>query len=147
MSGSFTAGPRPTIGRDCSVTLLWNGTRIDLETVTGFEAMQQVKSQRSDPLNGVPLEFNTPSGWRGSFHADRGSSALDRLIAANEAAFWNSGIVGSGTIFQNITEADGSLTTFAFVGVAMTLSQAGSYVSEGIVKQTISFFASLRNKV
>ena len=77
-----------SIGRDCQVVLLWNGIRIDLRDVVGFQAEQQVKLQRSDPLNSVPVEFNTPAGWRGQFHIDRGSSALDDLIAAIESAFF-----------------------------------------------------------
>jgi hypothetical protein len=136
-----------SIGRDCQVVLLWNGARLDLRDVTGFQAQQEVKQQRSDPLNGVPIEFNTPSGWRGSFQVDRGSQALDDLVAGIEAAFWNAGQIGSGTVYQYVTEQDGSTSTYEFVGVSIVLSNAGNYQAEQIVKQTIGFFASLRNKL
>lgn len=136
-----------SIGRDCQVVLLWNGIRIDLRDVVGFQAEQQVKLQRSDPLNSVPVEFNTPAGWRGQFHIDRGSSALDDLIAAIESAFWNAGVIGSGTIYQYVSEPDGSISTYEFVGVAITLTNSGSYKAENIVTQTVSFFASQRNKI
>ena len=136
-----------SIGRDCQVVLLWNGIRIDLRDVVGFQAEQQVKLQRSDPLNSVPVEFNTSVFWRGQLQIDRGSSALDDLVAAIEAAFWNAGVIGSGTIYQYLTESDGSLSTYEFVGVALTLSQAGIYKAENIVTQTVSFFASQRNRI
>ncbi|TLU72682.1 hypothetical protein [Lichenicoccus roseus] len=136
-----------SIGRDCQVVLLWNGIRIDLRDVVGFQAEQQVKLQRSDPLNSVPVEFNTPAGWRGQFHIDRGSSALDDLIVAIEAAFWNAGIIGSGTIYQYVNETDGSTSTYEFTGVALTLSNSGTYKAEAIVTQTINFFASQRNRI
>ena len=136
-----------SIGRDCQVVLLWNGIRIDLRDVVGFQAEQQVKLQRSDPLNSVPVEFNTPAGWRGQFHIDRGSSALDDLVAAIEAAFWNAGVIGSGTIYQYLTESDGSLSTYEFIGVALTLTQSGIYKAENIVTQTVNFFASQRNRI
>ena len=113
----------------------------------GFQAEQQVKLQRSDPLNSVPVEFNTPAGWRGQFHMDRGSSALDDLIVAIEAAFWNAGVIGSGTIYQYVNEADGSTSTYEFTGVALTLSNSGIYKAEVIVTQTINFFASQRNRI
>ena len=136
-----------SIGRDCQVVLLWNGIRIDLRDVVGFQAEQQVKLQRSDPLNSVPVEFNTPAGWRGQFQIDRGSSALDDLVAAVEAAFWNAGIIGSGTIYQYLNEANGSVSTYEFVGVALTLTQSGHYKAENIVTQTVAFFASQRNRI
>ena len=136
-----------SIGRDCQVVRLWNGIRIDLRDVIGFQAEQQVKLQRSDPLNSVPVEFNTPAGWRGQFQIDRGSSALDDLVAAIEAAFWNAGVIGSGTIYQYVTESDGSVSTYEFIGVALTLTNSGHYKAENIVTQTVSFFASQRNRI
>ena len=136
-----------SIGRDCQVVLLWNGARVDLRDVVGFQAEQQVKLQRADPLNSVPVEFNTPAGWRGQFQIDRGSSALDDLVAAIEAAFWNAGTIGSGTIYQYVTESDGSISTYEFVGVALTLTNSGHYKAENIVTQTVSFFASQRNSI
>ena len=136
-----------SIGRDCQVVLLWNGIRIDLRDVIGFSAQQQVKLQRSDPLNSVPIEFNTPAGWRGQFQVDRGSSALDDLVAAIEAAFWNAGMIGSGTIYQYLNEADGSVSTYEYIGVALTFTDSGHYKAENIVTQTVSFFASQRNRI
>ena len=136
-----------SIGRDCQVVLLWNGIRIDLRDVVGFQAEQQVKLQRSDPLNSIPVEFNTPAGWWGQFQVDRGSSALDDLVAAIEAAFWNAGVIGSGTIYQYLNEPDGSVSTYEFVGVALTLTESGHYKAENIVTQTVGFFASQRNRI
>jgi hypothetical protein len=136
-----------SIGRDCQVVLLWNGIRIDLRDVTGFQANQEVKQQRSDPLNSLPVEFNTPAGWRGQFQVDRGSSALDDLIAAIEAAFWSAGVIGTGVIYQYISEPDGTTSTYEFVNVSLTLSNSGHYQAENIVKQTVSFFASQRNRL
>lgn len=136
-----------SIGRDCQIVLLWNGNRIDLRDVIGFQAEQQVKSQRSDPLNSAPIEFNTPSGWRGQFQIDRGSSAVDDLVASIESAFWSAGVIGSGTIYQYVTEADGSLSTYEFIGVSLTLASLGHYRAENIVTQTLSFFASQRRRI
>ena len=133
-----------TIGRNCQVILLWNGTRVDLRDVTGFSASQEVKHQRADPLNSTPVEFTTPSGWRGQFQVDRGSSAVDDLVATIESSFWSFGTIGSGTIYQYVTEPSGSLSTYEFVGVSLILTSAGSYQADNIVKQTISFFASQR---
>ena len=136
-----------TIGRNCNLVLLWSGSRVDLNGVTGFESQQEVSTQRSDPLNSVPIEFVTPKGWRGRFMADRADPTLDNLIAAIEAGFWNAGIIGSGTIYQYISEVSGSTSTFEYTGVSLTLTAAGTYAAESIVKQTLSFFASQRNRL
>lgn len=136
-----------TIGRNATLVLLWNGLTVQIDEVTGFNAQQEVKVQRSDPLNSTPIEFNTPSGWRGSFDVDRGTSAIDDLIASIESAYWNAAIIGSGTIYEYIVETDGSQSVYEFVGVSLTLSNAGSYRADDIVRQTLGFFASLRNKL
>ncbi|MFT9299243.1 MAG: hypothetical protein ABF542_14160, partial [Gluconobacter sp.] len=92
-----------SIGRDCRITVLWNGQRVDLRDVTSFGASQETHALRASPLNGMPVEFNVPNGWRGSFQIARASAALDNLVAAIEAAYWNAGTVGSGTIYQYVT--------------------------------------------
>ena len=135
-----------TIGRNCQVILFWAGSQVDLADVTGFAAQQEVKHQRADPLNSTPIEFTTPSGWRGQFEVDRGSSAIDDLVVSIESAFWSAGTIGSGTIYQYITEPDGSQSTYEFTGVSLVLSNAGSYQADNIVRQTIGFFASQRVK-
>jgi hypothetical protein len=136
-----------TIGRNCQLVLLWNGIRVDLRDVTGFTAAQEVKHQRTEPLNSLPIEFTTPSGWRGEFNVDRGNSAVDDLVVQIESAFWAAGTIGSGTIYQYVTEPDGSLSTYEFTGVALVLSSAGNYQSDAVVRQKIGFFASQRNKL
>ena len=135
-----------TIGRNCQVVLLWNGARVDISDVTGFSAIQEVKHQRADPLNSTPVEFTTPSGWRGEFLVDRSNSAVDDLIVTIESAYWNAGTIGSGTIYQYVTESDSSLSTYEFVGVSLVLSSAGSFQADTIVRQKIGFFASQRVK-
>jgi hypothetical protein len=135
-----------SIGRNCRVTLLWNGTRVDLRDVTGFEAKQVTRVQRADPLNGVPVVFNTPNGWTGSFIIARADATLDSLVAAVESSFWNSGVIGSGTIYQYVTEPDSSLTTWEYSNVSMTL-ETDRWQAEGIVHHTLKFFASTRVKI
>ncbi|GAN55577.1 hypothetical protein [Tanticharoenia sakaeratensis] len=135
-----------SIGRDCRITVLWNGTRVDLRDVTSFQAVQQTLAQRANPLNGVPVEFNTPNGWRGSFVIARANSNLDDLVAAIEAGFWNGGTIGSGTIYQYVTEPDGSTTTWEYSNISITLN-TDRWQAEGMIHQTVNFFASLRTKI
>ncbi|WNM08209.1 hypothetical protein RI056_15125 [Komagataeibacter nataicola] len=55
------------IGRDCRVVLVYNGSRIDLPTVTGFDAAQRTHQLESNPLNDMPLFYDVPGGGAASF--------------------------------------------------------------------------------
>jgi len=135
-----------SIGRDCRITLVWNGSRVDLRDVTGFQVSQETVTQRASPLNGVPVEFNTPGGWRGSFSIARADATLDALIATIESQFWNAGMIGSGTLYQYISEPDGTTSTWEFANISMTL-QNDRWQADGIVQQNVQFFASTRMQV
>ena len=140
MSG--TALAPYTIGRNAQVVLLWQGTRIDLPNVTEFRSAAEYKRQRVDPLNSIPVEFSTPSGHRGTIMVDRKDATVEALFAAIEAAFWNAGQIGQGTLYAYITNTDGSISTFEYTGVSIELADAGSYQQEAVVRQSIAFFAA-----
>ena len=135
-----------SIGRDCRITVLWNGQGVDLRDVTSFGASQETHALRASPLNGMPVEFNVPNGWRGSFQIARASAALDNLVAAIEAAYWNAGTVGSGTIYQYVTEPDGTTSTWEYTNVSIKLKN-DAWQSDQMVHQTVQFFASTRAKI
>ncbi|MBL7237726.1 MAG: hypothetical protein JJK57_14340 [Komagataeibacter hansenii] len=135
------------IGRDCRVVLVYNGSRIDLPTVTGFQAQQRTSAISSSPLNDMPMFYDVPNGWNGHFSFQRDSSGADDLFAAIESGFWAAGTVLLGSIYQYVTECDGSLSTYEYVGASIQLSDAGHYQSEMLVMQAISFSARARNRV
>ncbi|GBQ46064.1 hypothetical protein ACM0P6_02120 [Komagataeibacter sucrofermentans] len=135
------------IGRDCRVVLVYNGSRIDLPTVTGFNAAQRTHQLESNPLNDMPLFYDVPGGWGGQFSFQRDGSGADDLFAAIESGFWSAGTVILGSIYQYVTECDGSLSTYEFIGASLRLSDAGRYQSETLVTQTITFTARARNRI
>lgn len=135
------------VGRDCQVVLLWNGTKIEMPIVTGFQSQQQTHQINSNPLNSTPIFTDIENGWRGQFDVDRSSADLDSLIAAKEAAFWSAGTIGQGTIYQYITEKDGSTTTWEYTGCSIRLSDAGRWQSENKTSQRLEFNASTRTKI
>ena len=138
---------RSNIGKDCSLRILYNGTITNIRDVTDFQAKAEYKTQRTDPLNGPPRETPIPSGWRISFGADRGSSALDVLFAQIESVFWTTGQIGSGTIYQTIQEVDGTTTTWEYSEVGLMYADAGNFTAETTVKQKVTGFSGRRVKV
>lgn len=135
------------VGRDCRVVLVYNGSRIDLPTVTGFQSQQQTTQLTSKPLNDEPVFYDVPNGWRGTFTVQRDGSALDDLMIAVEAGFWSAGTMLLGTIYQYVTEVDGTQSTYEYVGASLRQPEAGNFQSENIVSQRLEFTARRRNKI
>lgn len=135
------------VGRDCRVILVYNGKRIKLPSVTGFQSQQQTNRLSSSPLNDIPKFFDVPNGWSGGFDFQRDNSGADDLFAEIEGGFWSAGTMITGNIYQYVTEADGTTSTYEYVGATIRLSNAGNWRSEAIVTQHIDFVASIRNKI
>ena len=58
-----------------------------------------------------------PKGWEGSFELERGSSAVDDFIAAAEQQYFNGTSLAAGTMYQYVTETDGSTSTYQYDNV------------------------------
>lgn len=136
-----------SIGRDCQLVIMGPFGRVDLTYVTGFESRQVTQSIRLDRLDGIPMGAELPKGWEGSFEVERGSSAVDDFIAAAELAFLTQGNLPAGTIFQYVTEVDGSVSTYQYSGAAFKLANSGSWKGDASVKQRLEFFATQRQRL
>lgn len=135
-----------SIGRNCRVTFLWAGSRIDLRDVTGFMARQMTQTLRAAPLNKLPVQLRIPDGWEGRFQIARANANLDELVAQIESGFWSAGIVNQGTIYQYIDEPDGSTTTWEYSQVAFGLN-TDEWRQENLISQTAEFYASQRTQI
>jgi hypothetical protein len=136
-----------SIGSDCQVVVMGPTGRIDLTHVTGFESRQQTTSVRVDRLDGVLLGAELPKGWEGSFEIERGTSAADDMIAAIEQAYFMTGQLGVGTLYQYVTEANGSVSTYQYANVVFRLVNAGQWKGDASVKQKLEFYAGQRIRV
>ena len=141
-------------GRDCQLVLIGPagaggqaGNRVDLTHVTGFESQQDTHSIRVDRLDGVHLAAELPRGWKGHFDLERGSPAADDFIAALEQAWFAQGQMLSGTLYQYITEVDGSVSTYQYDGAVFKMESSGHWKGDVTVKQKLSFLASRRTRV
>jgi hypothetical protein len=142
MSGSMFS-----LGRDTQVVVLGAYGRVDLAHVTGFEARQVTASVRISRIDGSQLGAELPKGWEGQFELERGNSAVDEFIAQLEADQLNGQSPAPGTMYQYITEADGSTSTYQHTNVVFKLASAGQWRGDQSVKQRLEFFASSRVSV
>jgi len=135
------------VGRDCTVVLIGPFGRVQLDNVTGFNAHQLTAPIKVDRLDGVQLDAELPKGWAGTINLERASNALDTLFAQAEQAWINGGNYQLSTIYQYVTETNGSTTTFAYDNVAMKLADAGNYRSDATVPQVLDWTANRRRIV
>jgi hypothetical protein len=134
-----------SLGKDVSVVVIApNGQRLDLSIVTEFTARQTIQNVKIMPLNGPPQAYHLPSGWEGTITIDRANGIADRAFAEIERQFWAGGSFGTGTIYQFVTERDGSQAGFQYNNATMHLAETGDWKAESQVRQTVSFFASTR---
>jgi hypothetical protein len=136
-----------SIGRDTQLVVMGPNGRIDLEHVTAFESKQITQSVRVSRLDGTQLGTELPKGWEGSFELERGNSVVEDFIAATEQAYLNGGSSGSVTMYQYISETDGSVSTYQYAGVTLKLVNAGIWRGESSVKQKLEFFGVSRSRI
>jgi hypothetical protein len=141
---SFTAF---SVGRDTQLVVMGPNGRIDLEHVTAFESRQLTQSVRVSRLDGSQLGTELPKGWEGSFELERGNSVVEDFVAATEQTYFNGGSAGSNTMYQYISETDGSTSTYQYDGVTFKLVNAGTWKGESSVKQKLEFFGIRRRRI
>jgi hypothetical protein len=136
-----------SVGRDTQLVVIGPTGRIDLTHVTSFETRQITQSIRVDRLDGTQMGTELPKGWEGSFEIERGSSTVDDFIAAAEQQYFNGSIISTGTMYQYVTETDGSTSTYQYDNVTFRLSTAGAWKGDSSVKQKLEYFAVRRRRI
>ena len=141
---SFTAF---SVGRDTQLVVMGPNGRVNLEHVTAFESRQLTQSVRVSRLDGSQLGTELPKGWEGSFELERGNSVVEDFVAATEQTYFNGGSAGSNTMYQYISETDGSTSTYQYDGGTFNLVNAGTWKGESSVKQKLEFFGIRRRRI
>jgi hypothetical protein len=136
-----------SVGRDTQLVVIGPTGRVDLTYVTSFESRQLTQAVRVDRLDGTRMGAELPKGWEGSFEIERGSSTVDDFIAATEQQYFGGGSAGTGTMYQYITETDGSISTYQYDSVTFRLANAGIWKGDSSVKQKLEYFAVRRRRV
>lgn len=136
-----------SIGRDTQLVVMGPNGRVDLTHVTSFESRQVTQSVRVSRMDGTHLGAELPRGWEGSFELERGSSGADDFIAGAEQQYFNGGSPSASTMYQYITETDGSVSTYQYDNVTFRMSNAGTWKGDSSVRQKLDFFAVRRRRI
>src|SRR5271165_2421988 len=133
-----------SVGRDTQLVVITPSGTMSLTHVTAFDSRQVTQSVRVNRLDGYQMGMELPKGWEGSFELERGDSAVEDFIATTEQNFFNGSISVTSSMYQYVSEVDGSTSTYQYDSVVFRLSNAGTWKGDAAVKQKLEFFASRR---
>jgi hypothetical protein len=136
-----------SIGRDTQVVVMGPNGRVDMSHITGFESRQLTQSIRVSRIDGTHLGAELPRGWEGSFEVERGNSVLDDFVSWCEQQHFDGRAQQASTMYQYVTEIDGSVSTYQYDGAVFRLANAGAWKGDAAVKQRLEFYATRRRRV
>jgi len=136
-----------SVGRDTQLVVIGPSGRIDLAHVTAFDSRQVTQSVRVNRLDGNQIGVELPKGWEGSFELERGDSVVEDFVASAEQSYFNGSVSDSSSMYQYVSEVDGSTSTYQYDLVVFRLTNAGMWRGDAAVKQKLEFFASRRKRI
>ncbi|MBE7159000.1 MAG: hypothetical protein INR62_11305 [Rhodospirillales bacterium] len=136
-----------SVGRDTQIVVMGPSGRVDINHVTSFESHQLTAPVRVSRMDGIHLGAELPKGWEGSFEVERGDATLDDFMSSIEQAYHTGSGIETSSLYQYITESDGSVSTYQFEGVVFKLSNAGVWKGDSSVKQKLEFYATRKRRI
>jgi hypothetical protein len=136
-----------SVGRDVSLSISTNSGPIRFSLITEFSAKPSSKETPIKGLDGISRFVRFPDGWSGGFKVERADSTVDDYFAQLEANYYAGLNEGAASITETITEPNGTVSQYRYLGVMLKLDDAGTWVGDNTVKQAISWMASRRIKI
>jgi hypothetical protein len=140
---------RLNVGRDNTIDLFDPNTGgiVSFGVITSFDAKQDTTDLKSKGMDGITRHGTEYDGWSGSIGIDRANANVDAFFAALEAAYFSGQNINSQTITQTIQEANGGVSQYRYIGVALKLDDAGNWQNGKFLGQKISWRASRRIRI
>ena len=136
-----------SVGRDISFTLSTPNGPLTLSGVTSYSVKKKNTMLTSKRITGRLHHGVIPDGWELTIQLDRKDSTVDRYFAARDADYYNGVNVQSGTIYETITESDGTNTQFRYTEVVLQFDGAGDWKGDAYIPITIMAMATERLQV
>ena len=137
-----------SIGKDVAVDIVQaDGSILRLGNITSFDRKPVTKQINSDGIDGVPRKGVIPGGWKLSFDIDREGPSADDWWALYEDNYYANRPLQNVMITETISEPDGTVTQWRYVGVALHFSDAGNWKADAVTKMKLEGEASYRKKV
>ena len=133
-----------SVGRDISFTLVSPAGTLDVTGVTEYSPKKKNTLLTRKSLTGKTNHGTIPDGWEITIKLDRKTPAVDRFFAARDLEYYNGVNVAGGTIYESVTEADGSVSSFRYTEVIFQYDGAGDWKGDAYIPVTIMAYATER---
>lgn len=143
----MSASSQFNIGKDVTLDIVGPQGPLNFKILTGFSAKPNYKSIDSKGLDGIDRFEDLPGGWSGDLSLDRSDSTVDDFFAQKEANFYTGLSSTTVTITETIQETNGSISQYRYLGVALTLQDAGNKTGDNKISIKIGFRAARRVKI
>ena len=136
-----------SVGRDISYSVVTPSGTLTLGGKTGYSVKPMYTEINHKGLSGLNVRGVIPDGWQIELQFDRTDPAVDAYFAQVEADYFNGVNQQGGTIFENVVEKDGSITSFRYTDVILKYDNAGNWKGDSLVPISVSAMAARRIKV
>lgn len=136
-----------SIGKDISYTVVTSSGTLTLNGKTGYSVKPMFTDINHKGLGGLNVHGVIPDGWQIELQFDRTDPNVDNYFAQREADYFNGVNQQGGTIFENIVEKDGSITSFRYTDVSLKYDNAGNWKGDSLIPISVTATASRRIKV
>lgn len=134
-----------SVGRDIVLNFTNSSGSITTNRIKMFSAKQKTSNRETAALDGINRHINIPMGWEGNFEMERTSSVIDNYFANVEQIYYSGQNIPTISITETITNPDGSISQFQYIGVVMTLESSGDWKADEYVTQKVQFSAQQKN--
>lgn len=136
-----------SVGRDVSLDIVTASGPLSFGLITKFSRKQDTTEKKIKGMDGITRPVRFFDGWSGTFDIERQDDTLDSYFAQAEDDYYSGFNEASSTITETITEVNGSVSQYRYIGVVLKYDDAGEASGDDTVKQKVSFVASRRIKV
>jgi hypothetical protein len=136
-----------SIGKDISYSVVTPSGPLTLNGKTGYSVKPMFTDLNHKGLNGINVHGVIPDGWQIELQFDRTDPNVDNYFAQLEADYFAGVNQQGGTIFENIVEKDGSITSFRYTDVILKYDNAGNWKGDSLIPISVTAMASRRIKV
>ena len=136
-----------SVGRDISYSVVTPSGVLTLNGKTGYSVKPMNTEITHKGLSGLNVRGVIPDGWQIELQFDRTDANVDSYFAQLEADYFAGVNQQGGTIFENIVEKDGSITSFRYTDVILKYDNAGNWKGDSLIPISVTAMASRRFQV
>ena len=114
---------------------------------TGWKADPTYADLTSIGLDGINRHAHLPTGHTITLDLDRKDASVNDYFVQSETDYFNGVALGNVSITETIQAADGSLSQYRYLNVALKLTNGGDYKGDSKVSMQIQGMASRKIKV